>query len=186
MSVVGYRPLLTRARFFGVGRVVVGRATVRRSAPAFEGGSNVKGFGRAGCVWWLEGGWLPPSPNLVKCRLRRHLANHLVNQGPYLVKRDPTVRPICTTLRTKSPLGWGLGRQVRPSLPPGEEEGLILLLQTLGMAGVGGVLALEVALVLELGFPPNFDLGLAPGSGPSLCPSIPWGRLAARDALPAP
>ena len=174
MSVVGYRPLLTKGRFFGVGRGVVGSATARRLAQAFEGGSSVKGSGRARCVWWLVGGWLPPSPNLVKCRLRRHLANPLVNQGPYLVKRDPTVRPICTTLRTKSPLGWGLGRQVRPSLPPGEEVGLILLLQTLGMAGVGGVLALEVALVLELGFPPNFDLGLAPGSGPFLCPSIPW------------
>jgi hypothetical protein len=29
------------------------------------------------------------------------------------------------------------------------------------------VLALEVALVLELGFPPNLDLGLAPGTDPS-------------------
>jgi hypothetical protein len=36
------------------------------------------------------------------------------------------------------------------------------------------VLALGVALVLELGFPPNLDLGLAPRSGPFLCPSIPW------------
>jgi hypothetical protein len=36
------------------------------------------------------------------------------------------------------------------------------------------VLALEVAVVLELEFSPNLNLGLAPGTGPFLCPSIPW------------
>ena len=92
----------------------------------------------------------------------------MVNQGPYLVNRDPTVRPNYTTLYTRSLL-WGvLCRQVRLSPPLGEEVGLVLLPQTLGMAGVGGLLALEVALVLELGFPPNLDLGLAPGTGPIL------------------
>jgi hypothetical protein len=94
---------------------VVGSATARRLAQAFKGGSSVKGFGRAGCVWWLVGGWFPPSPNLVKCRLWWHLANHLFNQGPYLVNQDPTVRPNYTTLRTRSLL-WGvLCRQVRLS-----------------------------------------------------------------------
>jgi hypothetical protein len=57
------------------------------------------------------------------------------------------------------------------SPPLGEEVGLVLLPQTLGMAGV---LSLEVALVLELGFPPSLDLGLAPGTSPFLCLSIPW------------
>jgi hypothetical protein len=49
---------------FGVGRVVVGSAIARRLAQAFEGGSSVKGFGRAGCVWWLVGGGggSPPAP----------------------------------------------------------------------------------------------------------------------------
>jgi hypothetical protein len=83
------------------------------------------------------GGWLPPSPILVKCRLWQHLANHLVNQGPYLVNRDPTVRSNYTTLRTRSLL-WGvLCRQVWLSPPLGEEVGLVLLPQTLGMARVG-------------------------------------------------
>jgi hypothetical protein len=54
--------------------------------------------------------------------------------------------------------------------PPAEGVGLVLLPQILGMAGVGGMLA----LVLELGFPYNLDLGLAPETGPFLCPSIPW------------
>jgi hypothetical protein len=120
------------------------------------------------------GEWLRPSPNLVKSRLRRHSANHFVT-GPYLVNRDPPVRPNSTILCTGLLL-WGvLCRQVRLSPPLGEEVGLVLLPQILRMAGVGGgVLALEVALVLELGFPPNLDLGLVPGTGPFLCPSIPW------------
>jgi hypothetical protein len=121
----------------------------------------------------VSGGWLPPSPNLVKYRLRRHSANHLVT-GPYLVNRDPPVRPNSTILRTGSFL-WGvLCRQVWLSPPLGEEVGLVLLPQILGIAEVGGVLALEVALVLEWGFPPNLNLGLSPGTGPFLCPSIPW------------
>jgi hypothetical protein len=85
---------------------VAGCATVGRLALAFVGGSSVKGSGRAGCVWWLVGGWLPPSPNLVKCRLRRYSANPLV-MGPYLVNRDPPVRPNSTILRTGSLL-WGV------------------------------------------------------------------------------
>jgi hypothetical protein len=62
---------------------------------------------------------------------------------------------------------------VRLSPPLGEEVGLVLLLLILGMVG-WGMLALGVALVLELGFPPNLNLGLAPWSGLFLCPSIPW------------
>jgi hypothetical protein len=94
--------------------------------------------------------------------------------GPYLVNRDPLVRPNSTILRTGSLL-WGmLCRQVRLTPPLGEEVGLVLLPQILGMAEWGRVLAPEVALVLELGFPPNLDPGLAPGTGPFLCPSIPW------------
>jgi hypothetical protein len=69
----------------------------------------------------VSGGWLPPSPNLVKCRLRRHLANPLVNQGPYLVKRDPTVRPNCTTLRTRLLLG-GCCADRCGSVPPWERR----------------------------------------------------------------
>jgi hypothetical protein len=119
------------------------------------------------------GGLLPPSPNLVKCPLRRHSANPFV-RGPYLVNRDPLVRPNSTILRTRLLL-WGvLCRQVRLSAPLGEGVGLVQLPKTLGMVGVGGVLALEVALVLELRFPPNLDPGLAPGTGPFLRPSIPW------------
>jgi hypothetical protein len=38
--------------------------------------------------------------------------------------------------------------------------------------------------VLELGFPLNLGLRLAPGIGPYLCPSIPWWRYAAGNALP--
>jgi hypothetical protein len=53
---------------------------------------------------------------------------------------------------------------------------LVLLSKILGMAGWGGLLALEAALVLELGFPLNLGLGLAPGIGPYLCPLIPWWR----------
>jgi hypothetical protein len=54
---------------------------------------------------------------------------------------------------------------------------LVLFPQILGMAGVGGgVLALEAALVLELGFPLNLSLGLATGISPYLCPSIPWSK----------
>jgi hypothetical protein len=91
--------------------------------------------------------------------------------GPYLVNRDPPVRPNSTILRTRLLL-WGvLCRQVRLSPSLGEE---VELVQILGMAGVGRVLALKVALVLELGFYPNLNLGLAPGTGPFLCPLIPW------------
>jgi hypothetical protein len=36
------------------------------------------------------------------------------------------------------------------------------------------VLPLDVALVLELGFPHNLGLELAPGIGPYLRPLIPW------------
>jgi hypothetical protein len=67
--------------------------------------------------------------------------------------------------------------------PPGEGVGLVLLSQILGMVGVG-VLALEAALVLELGFPLNLGLGLAPGIGPYLRPLIPWWRHATGHALP--
>jgi hypothetical protein len=101
-------------------------------------GEQRQGILACGVCVVVSRGWLPPSPNLVKCRLRWHLANHLVNQGPYLVNWDPTVRPNCTTLRTESLL-WGvLYRQVRLSPPLGEGVGLVLLPQTLGMAGVGG------------------------------------------------
>jgi hypothetical protein len=94
--------------------------------------------------------------------------------GPYLVNQDPLVRPNSTILHTGLLL-WGvLCRQARLSPPLGEEVGLVLLPQILWMVGWGRVLALEVALVLELGFPSNLDPGLAPGTGPFLCPSIPW------------
>jgi hypothetical protein len=131
---------------------VVGSDFARRLAQAFEGGSSAK---ESGCVWWLVRGWLPPSPILVKCRLQRHLANHLVNQGRYLVNQDPTVRPNYTTLRTRLLL-WGvLCRQVRLSLPLGEEVGLILLPKTLGMAGVGGCWPWRWPWCWSWGLPPT-------------------------------
>jgi hypothetical protein len=75
---------------------------------------------------------------------------------------------------------------VRLSAPSGEEVGLVLLFQILGLAVVGGrVLPLEAALVLELGFPPNLGLGLAPMIGHNLYLSIPWWRHATGHALPA-
>jgi hypothetical protein len=78
---------------------------------------------------------------------------------------------------------WGvLCRQVRFSALPGEGVGLVLLPQILGMARVW-VLSLEADLVLQ--FPLNLDLGLTLGTGPFLCLSIPWWRLAAGLALPA-
>jgi hypothetical protein len=104
------------------------------------------------------GRWLPPSPILVKCRLRQHLANPLVNQGPYLVKRDPTVRPIYTALRTRSLLGGVAVLAGAAQSPPGRGGGVNPVAPDPGDGGGGGVLALEVALVLELGFPPNLDL----------------------------
>jgi hypothetical protein len=70
-------------------------------------GEQRQGILACGCVRWLVGGWLPPSPNLVQCRLRWHSANHLVTQGPYLVNQDPPVRPNFTTLHTGSLL-WGV------------------------------------------------------------------------------
>jgi hypothetical protein len=51
--------------------------------------------------------------------------------------------------------------------------------------GGGGVLALEAALVLELGFPLNLGLWPAPGIGLNLCPLIPWWRHTTGHALPA-
>jgi hypothetical protein len=78
---------------------------------------------------------------------------------------------------------------MRLSAPPGEGLGLVLWFQILGMVGVGvggeGVLAPEAALVLELEFPLNLDLGLAPGIEPNLYSSIPWWKHAAGHALPA-
>jgi hypothetical protein len=70
--------------------------------------------------------------------------------------------------------GVGAGPASAAQSPPGRGGGASPVAPDPGNGGSGGVLALEVALVLELGFPPNFDLGLAPGSGPFLCPSIPW------------
>jgi hypothetical protein len=58
---------------------------------------------------------------------------------------------------------WRGGR-VGPVVPnPGDGRG-------------GGMLDLEAALVLELGFPLSLGLGLAPGIGPNLYPSIQWWR----------
>jgi hypothetical protein len=51
VSSVGKRPRKTQGRSFGVGRAVVGSATIRKLARAFEGGSSVKGPGRVGCGW---------------------------------------------------------------------------------------------------------------------------------------
>jgi hypothetical protein len=82
------------------------------------------------------GGWLLPSPNLVKCHLWQHQANSLV-MGPYLVNRDPLVRPNSTILHTRSLLWAVLCRQVWLSASPREEVGLVLLPQIMGMAGVG-------------------------------------------------
>jgi hypothetical protein len=36
----------------------------REACSGLRRGSSVRGFGHMGCVWWLVGGWLPPSPNL--------------------------------------------------------------------------------------------------------------------------
>jgi hypothetical protein len=58
--------------------------------------------------------------------------------------------------------------------PPGRGVRVSPVAPDPGDSGGGGVLALEVALMLESGFPPNLNLGLAPGTGPILCPSIPW------------
>jgi hypothetical protein len=118
----------------------------------------------------VNGEWLPPNPNLVKCRPRQHLANPLV-EGLRLVNWVLLVRPNHTISRT-SLLLWGvLYPQVRLSAPSGEGVVLVLLSQILGMAGV---LALEAALVLELGFLLYLGLGLAPRIGPNLYPLIPW------------
>jgi hypothetical protein len=127
----------------------------REACSGLHKGEQRQGIWACGICVVVSGGVTPPSPNLVKCRLRRHSANHLVT-GPYLVNRDPPVRPNSTILHTGLLL-WGvLCRQVRLSPPLGEEVGLVLLPQILGMACVGvEVLVLEVALVLELGFPPT-------------------------------
>jgi hypothetical protein len=115
---------------------VVGSVIIGRFALAFEGGSSIKGTGRVGCVWLLMGVWLPPSPNLVKCRPRRHSANPLV-KGLHLVNRDLLVRPNHIISHTNSLL-WGvLCRQERLSAPPGEGVGLVLLFPNPG-DGRGG------------------------------------------------
>jgi hypothetical protein len=138
-----------------------------------------------GCVVLSMKGWLPYSPNIVKCRPWRHSANPLVKVLP-LVNWDLLVRPSHIFLRTSSLL-WGvLCRHLRLSALPGEGVGLVLLSQVLGMVGVGrGVLALEAALVFGLGCPLNLGLGVDPGIGPNLYPSIPWWRHTTGHALTA-
>jgi hypothetical protein len=123
----------------------------------------------------VNGGWLPLSPNLVKCRLRRHSANPLV-RGPYLVNRDLLDRPNYIILHTRLPLWWVLCQQVRLSAPErGGRVGPVVPNPGDGGGAPGGgrVLALQADLVLELGFSLNLDLGLAPRTGPFLCSSIP-------------
>jgi hypothetical protein len=85
----------------------------------------------------VNGGWLPTSPNLVKCRPRRYLANPLV-KGLFLVNRVLLIRPNHIISGTSSLLWCVLCRQVRLSAPLGEGVGLVLLFQILGMAGVEG------------------------------------------------
>jgi hypothetical protein len=138
-------------------------------------GEQHQGNWACGICVVVDGGWLPPIPNLIKCRPRRHLANPLV-KGLLLVNLVLLVRPNHAISRT-SLLLWGVlcrrGARVGPVVPSSRDGG----------GGGGEGLALGAALVLELGFPLMLGLGLAPGIGPNLYPSIPWWRHTTGHAL---
>jgi hypothetical protein len=64
----------------------------KEACSGLQGGEQHQGNWACGLCVVFNGGWVPPSPNLVKCCPRRHSTNPFV-KGLLLVNRDLLVRP---------------------------------------------------------------------------------------------